>query len=63
MNCINYKPGEDKCRYLCGKIDKDPEPGCYNPLIRDLKEWNRVDRLFRECAEERGDAGGGTPDS
>ena len=34
MNCINYKPGEEKCRYLCGKIDKDPEPGCYNPMIK-----------------------------
>ena len=50
MNCINYKPGEEKCRYLCGKIAEDPEPECYNPMIKDVPEWNRVDAAVRKLA-------------
>ncbi len=51
MNCINYKPGEEKCRYLCGKIDEDPEPACYSPMIKDVPEWNRVDAAVEKLAK------------
>ena len=52
-NCVNYKPGDDKCRYLCGTINKDPEPLCYTPMIKDLEEWDRMDQVLKEFARRQ----------
>ena len=52
-NCKQYKLGEEKCRYLCcGIIGKDQEPLCYNPMIKDVEKWDRIDAALREFARE-----------
>ncbi len=48
-NCTTYVPGSDKCRFLCGDMEGE-EPLCYNPLIMDIEEWDRIDRVLEEYA-------------
>ncbi len=56
-SCKAYKPGDDKCQFFCGRMDKDPEPWCYNPIVVDQDEWDRIDKALREFVEKSGSGG------